>query len=199
MDSEHSADKAGTSLNVRRIGYARVSPVDPNSEGQLEQVAFDAVFIDIASSDAPRPQREALLDSVREGDTVVVRSMDRLARDSDELRSLVQHLIERGVRVEFVDENVAFTGKDTSTAFMFLFMKGVLFAFEQAVARERQLEKRNQRAVYSRLRRLLSPKQAAELRRRVAAGELKADLAREIGISRETLYKYLRRTSEDRR
>ncbi len=63
------------------------------------------VFTDKASGkDTQRPQLEALLSFVREGDTVVVHSMDRLARNLDDLRRLVQKLTQRGVRIEFLKE-----------------------------------------------------------------------------------------------
>jgi hypothetical protein len=77
----------------QRIGYVRVSSFDQNPERQLEQVAVDRVFTDTASGkDTRRLELERLLAFVREGDTVVVHSMDRLARNLDDLRRLVQDL-----------------------------------------------------------------------------------------------------------
>ena len=91
-----------------RIGYVRVSSFDQNPERQLEHVQVDKVFTDKASGkDTRRPQLDALLAFVREGDTVVVHSMDRLARNLDDLRRLVQHLTQRGVRIEFVKKACA--------------------------------------------------------------------------------------------
>jgi hypothetical protein len=75
------------------------------------------VFTDKASGkDTQRPQLEALLSFVREGDTVVVHSMDRLARNLDDLRRLVQKLTQRGVRIEFLKEGLVFTGEDSPMA-----------------------------------------------------------------------------------
>ena len=66
----------------QRIGYVRVSSIDQNPERQLEQVSLDQVFTDQASGkDTQRPELERLLSFVRETDTVVVHSMDRLARN----------------------------------------------------------------------------------------------------------------------
>ena len=66
------------------------------------------MFTDKASGkDTQRPQLEALLSFVREGDTVVVHSMDRLARNLDDLRRLVQKLTQRGVRIEFSPTGVS--------------------------------------------------------------------------------------------
>ena len=74
-------------MQGHRIGYVRVSSFDQNPERQLEQTQVSKVFTDKASGkDTQRPQLEALLSFVREGDTVVVHSMDRLARNLDDLR-----------------------------------------------------------------------------------------------------------------
>ena len=96
-------------MQGHRIGYIRVSSFDQNPERQLEQVEVSKVFTDKASGkDTERPALEELLAFVREGDTVVVHSMDRLARNLDDLRRLVQQLTQRGVRIEFVKEGLTF-------------------------------------------------------------------------------------------
>jgi hypothetical protein len=77
----------------------------------------DRLFTDKASGkDSQRPQLDALLSFAREGDTVVVHSMDRLARNLDDLRRLVQQLTKRGIRIEFVKECLSFTGEDSPMA-----------------------------------------------------------------------------------
>ncbi|MGE6323653.1 recombinase family protein, partial [Pseudomonas oryzihabitans] len=85
-------------MHGQRIGYVRVSSFDQNPERQLEQIQVDKVFTDKASGkDTRRPELERLLAFVREGDTVVVHSMDRLARNLDDLRRLVPPIAELGV------------------------------------------------------------------------------------------------------
>jgi len=80
-------------MHGQRIGYIRVSTLDQNPDRQLEGIQVSKVFIDKASGkDTQRPQLEALLSYVREGDTLVVHSMDRLARNLDDLRRMVQQL-----------------------------------------------------------------------------------------------------------
>ncbi len=179
-----------------RIGYIRVSTFDQNPERQLENVSVDKVFNDKASGkDVQRPQLDALLSFVREGDTVVVHSMDRLARNLDDLRRLVQDVTKRGVRIEFVKESLTFTGEDSPMANLMLSVMGAFAEFERALIRERQREGialAKQRGVYRGRKKALSPEDTTKLRRRVAAGEQKAKLAREFGISRETLYQYMR-------
>jgi DNA invertase Pin-like site-specific DNA recombinase len=180
----------------QRIGYVRVSSFDQNPERQLEDVPLDKVFADKASGkDTQRPELAALLSFAREGDAVVVHSMDRLARNLDDLRRLVQGLTRRGVRIEFVKEHLTFTGEDSPMANLMLSVMGAFAEFERALLRERQREGialAKKRGAYRGRRRALSPEQTTKLRQRVAAGEKKATLARELGVSRETLYQYLR-------
>ena len=183
-------------MHGQRIGYVRVSSFDQNPERQLEHVPVDRLFTDKASGkDTQRPELERLLAFVREGDTVVVHSMDRLARNLDDLRRLVQKLTRRSVRIEFVKESLTFTGEDSPMANLMLSVMGAFAEFERALIRERQREGislAKQRGVYRGRKKALSPERAGELRPRAAAGEQKATLAREFGISRETIYQYLR-------
>ena len=183
-------------MQGQRIGYVRVSTVDQNPERQLEQVQVDRVYTDTASGkDTKRAARAALLTFVREGDTVVVHSMDRLARNLDDLRRLVQLLTQRGVRITFLKEHLTFTGGDTPMAQLMLSVMGAFAEFERALLRERQREGialAKQRDAYRGRKKALSADQVAALRARAEAGAKKAPLAREFGISRETLYQYLR-------
>ena len=183
-------------MHGQRVGYIRVSSFDQNPERQLEKVSVDKVFTDKASGkDTRRPELESLLAFVREGDTMVVHSMDRLARNLDDLRRLVQKLSKRGVCIEFVKENLTFTGEDSPMANLMLSVMGAFAEFERALIHERQREGialAKQRGVYRGRKKSLSPEQVTTLKQRVAAGEQKAGLAREFGISRETLYQYLR-------
>jgi DNA invertase Pin-like site-specific DNA recombinase len=188
-------------LDGHRIGYIRVSSLDQNPARQLEQITADRVFMDKASGkDVQRPELERLIAFVREGDTVVVHSMDRLARNLDDLRRLVQTLTERGVRVEFIKENLTFTGEASPMANLMLSVMGAFAEFERALIGERQREGialARQRGAYRGRKKALSNEQSAELRQRVAGGEQKAKLAREFGISRETLYQYLNPRTQD--
>ncbi len=85
-------------LKGQRIGYVRVSSFNQNPERQLDRIELDKVFTDKASGkDTLRPELDALQSFVREGDTVVVHTMDRLARNLDDLRHLVQQLTKRDV------------------------------------------------------------------------------------------------------
>ena len=183
-------------MHGQRIGYARVSSLDQNLDRQLVDANVTKVFTDKASGkDTLRPELDRLLVFVRDGDTVVVHSMDRLARNLDDLRRLVQMLTKRGVRIEFVKESLTFVGEDSPMANLMLSVMGAFAEFERALILERQREGialAQKRGAYRGRKKALALEQVAELRRRVVDGEQKAKLAREFGISRETLYQSLR-------
>lgn len=126
---------------------------------------------------------------------MVVHSMDRLARNLDDLRRLVQDLTHRGVQVEFVKEHLVFTGQDSPMAQVMLSAMEAFAEVERALIRERQREgiaRAKQRGVYRGRQKSLRPDQVVELRTRAQSGEKKTQLARALGISRETVYEYLR-------
>jgi DNA invertase Pin-like site-specific DNA recombinase len=188
-------------MQGHRIGYIRVSTFEQNPQRQLEQVQVDRVFVDKASGkDARRPQLSELLEFIREGDTVVVHSMDRLARNLDDLRRIVQGLVKRGICVEFVKEHLTFTGEDSPMATLMLSVMGAFAEFERTLIRERQREGivlAKQRGAYRGRKKALPPDKIEELRRQIADGATKAQAARDFGISRETLYNYLAATGSN--
>lgn len=183
-------------MSGQRIGYVRVSTLDQNPERQLEGIQVDRTFTDqVSGKDVHRKELEVLMTYARKGDTVVVHSMDRLARNLDDLRSVVQSLTGKGVRIEFVKEGLSFTGEDSPMANLMLSVMGAFAEFERALIRERQREGialAKQRGVYRGRKRALSDDDIAALKSQVAAGKKKAQIARDFGISRETLYQYLR-------
>jgi DNA invertase Pin-like site-specific DNA recombinase len=178
----------------KRVGYIRVSSVDQNTGRQLEGLQLDKTFTDKASGkDVKRPQLQAALDYLRDGDVLVVHSMDRLCRNLDDLRRIVTDLTGRGVQVQFMKEGLLFTGEDSAMSKLLLSVMGAFAEFERALLKERQREGiavAKKAGVYKGRKPSLTPDRAKELRARVAAGEKKASLAREFGISRETLYQY---------
>jgi len=107
----------------------------------------------------------------------------------------VQTLTGKGVRIEFVKEHLTFTGEDSPMANLMLSVMGAFAEFERALIKERQREgiaQAKKRGAFRRRKRSLSPAAVAELRQRITAGMSKAQAAREFGISRQTLYQYLR-------
>jgi DNA invertase Pin-like site-specific DNA recombinase len=179
----------------KRVGYRRVSSIDQSTEPQLEGIELDKVFTDKASGkDTNRPQLKAALEFLREGDLFLVYSMDRLARSVDDLRKIVLDLTKRGVHVQFVKENLTFTGEDSAMSNLLLSLLGAVAEFERSMIRERQREGialAKKAGVYKGRKPSLTPVQIAEIRKRVKAGEQKTGLAAEYRISRQTLYSAL--------
>jgi DNA invertase Pin-like site-specific DNA recombinase len=179
----------------KRIGYIRVSSIDQNTVRQLDGVELDKVFTDKASGkDTNRPQLKAALDYLRDGDVLVVHSMDRLCRNIGDLLNTVQTLNERGVVVEFVKESLIFTGDDSAISKLMLTIMGGVAEFERAMIRERQLEgiaKAKQAGKYRGRQSTMTGSQVKEIRDRAAAGENKSALAREFMLSRQTIYNVL--------
>ena len=118
-----------------------MSSIDQNTERQLDGVELDRTFTDkVSGKDVNRPQLKAALDYLRDGDVLVVHSMDRLARNLVDLRTLVDGLTGRGVQVEFVKERLSFTGEGTLAAKLLLNVMGAVAEFERAMLKERQRE-----------------------------------------------------------
>ena len=180
----------------KRVGYIRVSSIDQNEARQLDGLELDKTFTDKASGkDVKRPQLQTALDYLREGDVLVVHSLDRLARNLDDLRRIVSTLTGKGVVVEFVKEHLVFTGEDNAMSQLLLSVMGAFAEFERSLLKERQREGiaiAKRAGVYKGRKPSLTTDMIVALRKRVDDGEKKAALAREYSISRETLYSYLR-------
>lgn len=177
------------------IGYIRVSSVDQNPERQLEGIKVDKKFIDhVSGKSIKRPQLEKLLEYVRDGDEIIVHSMDRLARNLDDLRKLVRELNARDVSLRFVKENLVFNGEDSPMSNLLLSVMGAFAEFERALIRERQMEGiaiAKKKGKFRGRKLMLNEEQIQELKDRVARGEKKTDIALFFNMSRETLYRYL--------
>jgi len=124
------------------VGYIRVSTLDQNTSRQEEQLSgfeLDRTFIDKASGkDTARPQLQEAIKYCREGDKLIVHSMDRLARNLDDLRAIVRGLTDRGVAVQFVKENLTFIGEDSPMSKLMLSVMGAFAEFERSLIKERQ-------------------------------------------------------------
>ena len=180
-----------------QIGYIRVSTLDQNTERQLVGMSLDRIFEEKASAkDTKRPQLRACLDFIREGDTLIVHSIDRLARNLEDLQRLVRELTGKGVSVQFMKENLTFQAGENNPMQTLMFqMLGAFAQFERALIKERQREgiaiAKSEGRHLGRAK-ALKPEQEQAIRKRAATGESKLALAREFGISRQTLYRVLK-------
>jgi len=178
------------------IGYIRVNPLEQNPERQLDGLNMDKVFEDkVSGKSLSRPQLAACMDYVREGDTLHVHSIDRLARNLEDLQRLVRALTDKGVSVRFLKENLAFEAREASAMQALMFqMLGAFAQFERALIRERQREgislARKEQRQLGRAK-ALTAEQAQAIREPAAKGADKKVLASEFGITRQTLYRYL--------
>jgi DNA invertase Pin-like site-specific DNA recombinase len=192
----------------KRIGYVRVSTEEQNEARQVEALAgqhIDRTFLDkLSGKDTNRPQLTAALEFMREGDCLVVHSFDRLARNMRDLLNLIADLNTRKIAVEFIKENLTFTGEHAPMSKFMLSILGGVAEFERSLIRERQREGisiAKQLGVYRGRKRALTVDQVDEIRRRAAAidpaalvrtQESRTALAKEFGVSRQTLYQALR-------
>jgi len=123
------------------VGYIRVSTVDQNTDRQLDSYTLDKVFEDKCSGkDTKRPALQQLMEYVREGDTVVVHDISRMARNLEDLLSLVKMFNAKGVAVLFDKEKLSFTGEDSPMQQLMLSMLGAVYQFERSMILERQRE-----------------------------------------------------------
>lgn len=178
------------------IGYIRVSSAGQNTDRQLDGIPLDKTFTEkISGQSTNRPQLQACLEYLREGDTLHVHSMDRLARNLADLQKMVEDLTAQGIRVKFKTEGLEFTGQDNSMSKLLMQVMGAVAEFERSLIRERQAEgiqKAQKKGVRFGRQPKLSETQIQEAVAQVEAGRQKKDVAEELGISRPTLYKYLR-------
>ena len=173
------------------VGYVRVSAADQKLDRQLDALGeVDRVFSEKRSgkNTSDRAQLQEMIAFVRAGDTVRVKSPDRLARSTTDLLALVEVLQAKGVTVEFID-NPALNTNTPQGEFMLTVLAGVA-QLERAMIRERQAEGiaiAKTKGVYAREPKL-SIEQVASARGEVDRGVPKARVARELGVSRQTLY-----------
>jgi DNA invertase Pin-like site-specific DNA recombinase len=179
------------------VGYVRVSTVGQNDARQLDGVHLDTVFTDKASGkDTARPQLQAMLKHVRRGDTLRVHSMDRLSRSLSDLEAVVKGLTGRGVTVVFTSPPLTFPGDASdSVAMLMLQIMGAVAQFERSLILERQREGiaiAKAGGVYKGRKASLDAPKIAQLKALVADGVPKAQIAVKLGISRATVYSYLK-------
>ncbi|MBA8666545.1 recombinase family protein [Holosporaceae bacterium 'Namur'] len=187
-------------MTGKKIGYLRVSTFEQNPERQLEGIKLNRCFIDRASGkNVTRPQLDAMLDYVREGDTVFIHSMDRLARNLDDLRRLVTQLTIQKVKIKFIKEDLTFTGEDSAMSKLLLSVMGAFAEFERSLIKERQMEGialAKKRGAYKGRKPILLQDKISLIKVRVERGDKKSHIAKDFGISRETLYQYLKKQND---
>jgi len=177
---------------MQRVGYARVSTEEQNLERQdLGEV--DRLFSEKKSgSTRERPALAEMVAFVRAGDEVVVHSIDRLARDLRDLEVIITELNSKGVTVSFLTERLTFSGdEDDALARLQLQIMGAFSQFERNIIRKRQAEgiaKAKARGVYKGRKKTINADKVKDMK---ASGMRVADIARDLGISRQSVYRNL--------
>lgn len=177
------------------VGYVRVSAADQNEARQVEAIGeVDRLFAEKVSGKNvdDRANLKEMIAYVREGDVVRVKSPDRLSRSTTDLLSLVKDLKSKGVAVEFVDSPALNT--DTPQGEFMLTILAAVAQLERATIKERQAEGiaiAKENGVYERKPKLTDG-QVFTARELVDRGVPKAAVARELGVSRQTLYTALK-------
>lgn len=179
------------------VGYARVSTADQNLDRQTDRLTAAGAqrfFTDtITGSTRDRPGLDAALSYLRAGDTLTVVSMDRLARSLRDLHTLVDELTASGVRVQFLQEGQTYSDDPSPSSQLLLSMLGAVAEFERSIIRERQADgiaRAKARGVYKG-RTPVPDEKIEHARELITQGIPKARVARDLGISRSSLYKYL--------
>ena len=182
-------------MKGQKVGYIRVSSVDQNPCRQLEGLTLDRIFIEkFTGKVLDRPRLIEMMAYVRDGDHVFVHSMDRLARNLMDLRKIVNTLNEKKVTVQFMKENLTFTGEDSPMSMLLLSMMGAFAEFEVQLIRERQREGirlARQKGVYPGRKKYLSKEQTEQLKEMITQGMTKDHVSKYFKISRKTVYNYL--------
>lgn len=174
-----------------KVGYQRVSSANQNLARQELGEDVERLFSEkVSGKNTDRPALQEMIAFVREGDEVVVYSIDRLARDLRDLQGLIQQLNDKGVRVTFRSERLSFGAEaDDAFAKLQLQMMGAFAEFERNIIRKRQaegIEKAKKRGAYKGRQSSIDPQVIAQMQ---AEGLSPTQISRELGISRQSVYR----------
>jgi DNA invertase Pin-like site-specific DNA recombinase len=181
-----------------KIGYRRVSTIDQNLERQ-DLGAVERIFEEkISGKNTDRAALQEMIAFAREGDEVIVYSIDRLARDLRDLQQIIQTLNDKRVTITFLSERLTFTG-DTDDAFsrLQLQLMGAFAEFERNIIRKRQAEgiaKAKVRGVYQGRKKMVDDQKIIDLKQK---GKRVSAIAAELGVSRMTVYRALETTVQE--
>jgi DNA invertase Pin-like site-specific DNA recombinase len=175
------------------VGYIRVSSTGQNIARQLVDIQLDKEFVDtITGSTMDRKNLIACMEYVREGDTLVVDSIDRLARNLLDLQEIINSLIKKGVSVKFIKENLTFNSSKDPMANLTLQIMGAFAEFERNMIRSRQREGID--AAKKAGKHLGRPGKIDNKFRKVVKEKLEScqsirSIAKDMNVSRATIYK----------
>jgi DNA invertase Pin-like site-specific DNA recombinase len=175
------------------VGYRRVSSIDQSLErqdlGDIEKVFEEKLS---GASASGRPALQDMIGWVREGDVVVVHSIDRLARNLQDLLSIVSQLNGKGVSIKFLKDSLTFPPEGTDGASkLYLSILGAVAEFERSIIKQRQregIQKAKAKGVYKGRKPTIDKDRILSLRDQ---GLSTYKIAEEMGISRMTVHRAL--------
>ena len=204
-------------MTGKRIGYIRTSTIDQNTARQLDGVPLDKIFEDkLSGKDRNRPQLKLCLEFLREGDTLIIHSLDRLGRNVRDLLDIVGELTAKGITVSFLHPSLSFSGDDSPVnKLLFLLLagfaemeralilerirEGVALAKRCEVCKKTRAEHSGQSHPFTNKYRGRAPAirqgngKLEQLEKLAAEGAKVAEMARAAGVSRQTVYTWLAR------
>jgi DNA invertase Pin-like site-specific DNA recombinase len=181
------------------VGYARVSSSGQSLDVQLDKLKHcDKVYKETQSgTDRQRSQLAACLEYVRDGDTLIVSRLDRLARSTLHLCTIADTLQRKNVALQVIDQNI-----DTSSATgrLLFNMLAAIAEFETELRSERQIDginKAKELGVKFGRSKCLSPQQVVELQLQRQQGVLIKILMKDFDLSKASVYRYLGKSSSE--
>ncbi|MEY8214032.1 MAG: recombinase family protein [Colwellia sp.] len=180
-------------MSGKQIGYIRVSTIEQNTERQLSEIVLDETFTDKCSGkDTNRPALKELIKFVRKDDTVHVHDISRMARNTENLLTLVKALTDKGVKLIFHKESLTFTGEDNPMQELMLTMLGGIYQFERSMMLERQREGIAIAKLKGKYKgKPINTELNENIRALAKAGTNKSQIAKQLHCSRTTVYKAL--------
>jgi len=184
-------------MTGKRIGYKRVSTAEQNPDSQLIGIELDKVYVEIETgySVKNRHQLQDLKEYVRDDDIVFVECMDRLGRNGDDLDDIVEFLLGKGVEIRFVREGITLGKKnDLMSKLAYDMLKSFIHFFSQLFKERQQIgiDKAKKEKKY-RGGKPLAPLKVLLLKEAMqTTRKTKSQIAKEIGISRASIYKYMK-------
>ena len=183
-------------MTGQRVGYIRISTDSQHTDRQLVGIPLDKTFTDIATgSNTKREQFQEMMRYLREGDTLFVHELDRIGRNMMEVMETVNILMKRGVIIEFITERLRYTPNPTPIEELMFHISSSYSQFETKVRARRQAEgiaEAKKRGAYKGRKPAYTHDKKIEMKKKIDLGIPKARVAREYGISKVTMYKYLR-------
>ena len=179
-------------MSGKKVGYIRVSSYGQNDERQLDGVKLDKVFREkVSAKTKNRPKLNEAFEYLRDGDELHVHSIDRLARNLNDLLTIVERLTKEDVSVHFHKEGLRFEGNDNPASQLMLQMMGAFAQFERALIKERQAEgiaTAKRKGIKFGQPPKLTNEQVTEIHSMAEARYSKTAIAEKFGVSRQTIY-----------